>query len=106
MSDRNSFEVAVFLERLARNWFIRNSLLFSVFGGLFNGLMTFGLYLLGLWGSSVAGWAIGLASFGIFVVGVFLAGVHYIVNRMHQEILGRNFNYLCNPSEYGDRSGA
>jgi len=104
MSDRNSLEVAQFLERVARNWFIRHSLMIAAFGGLFNGLLTVGIFLIGLLGSSVIGWIIGLLSFFLFVGSIFLAGVHYIINQMHIALLGRDFDYLCDPQEYRDRS--
>lgn len=106
MSDGNSLEVAEFLEHIARNWFIRNSLMIAAFGGLGNGIFTFTIYIFGVWHSSVAMWTIALVSFFTFVFSIFLAGIHYIVSRMYMQLLGRDFNYLCQPAEYRDRSGA
>jgi hypothetical protein len=103
MTEGYGLEVAEFLEGLSRNWFIRHSLMFSAFSGIFGGLCSFAIYYVGLQGSSIVGWIFALVSIFVFAFSMFLFGIHYVVSRMYMKLLGRNFDYLCDPQEYIDR---
>jgi hypothetical protein len=102
MSDENSLEVARFFDWLARNWFIRKSLYFAAFGGIFGTILMLGM-IVELSDFDVGTLAVCVPLFFVWGLCVFLAGIQYIVNRMHRQILGHDFNYLCSPREFDGR---
>jgi hypothetical protein len=103
MSDEISLEVARFFDWLARNWFIRNSLMLAAFGGMVGGLISVILLVDALTGSGLFWWIFGIGFFCLFTVSIFLAGVQWTVNRIHRKLLGRDFNYLCSPRDFDGR---